>query len=718
MIWFSKINSEALKDWFIFFGSGATIKPGRKLDPFGSSMRKFNNAHTWMKQVADNGTLVLTTDRATDQAKIDLRGNANLLDQASVQFTPLGRLTYNDWVKYGIPDGDDAYEVHRCVLLLKNAILLGDKHYKNFINFWLELRESYSFNHLISTPEHLYFFSYFNKAHNGYNPYDAIRGLGMKDADFPGPIDWGAIKTHYANNAQLSTAVDKYKTAIDGIVARQGRTNFATALEIITNIASALHIISGLPLPEEKKEILRNILKELSNINTMASNLILYGPPGTGKTHNAINHALSIVSGRDVNEIIAEQKINPSFRIKAKQEFDDLVKNGQVQFVTFHQSYSYEDFVEGIKSVVNSNGDVEYRIEDGIFKKICIDAGKRKTPSLSFEDAYDLFVQDVIDSNGSFTLNTPVKGKKFNVKISSLGNSVAIPQTENATEMTITKSNLKAYVEHGIIKDWKPYITAIGEYIELKYIAKSTTIDNANKKYVLIIDEINRGNISKIFGELITLIEKSKRLGESEEIRVKLTYSGADSHDDFGVPNNLFIVGTMNSADKSIALVDTALRRRFEFIEYAADHTLLNSNIEGINLQELLRTINSRIEILLDKDHKIGHAYLINVQTKNQLCEIFRNKILPLLEEYFYSDYEKIQLVLGDNPDFNKKNKLNQVIVSNPSSDQRTLFGKDIDGFEEKTIYQVNEKIVLRRYDELSAEFFTSIYTKTTQTVT
>ncbi|WP_243348436.1 McrB family protein [Parabacteroides sp. FAFU027] len=611
MIWFSKINSEAFKDWIIAIGSGNAIRPGKPLDPFGSSMRKFNNAHTWMKQVSDNGTLNLPTPRATDQARIDLR-SSHLLDSNSIQLTALGKLTYNDLEKFGIPDGDANYEIHRCLILLKNSLKLKDKLYKGFADYWRELRQSYSFNHLISTPEHLYFFSYFNKNNNNYNPYDVIKGLNMNDADFPGRIDWNVVKDYY-NNRQVDTAADNFKRAIDGIVSRQGRTNFVTALEIITNPSEAQTTISNLSINQSLKDILENISKELSNIYNMALNQILYGPPGTGKTHNAINHALSIVTGRDVSEIISEQKANPAKRVEAKQEFDKLVTAGQIQFVTFHQSYSYEDFVEGIKSAVNSNGQVEYRIEDGIFKKICNEAKKA---------------------------------------------------------------------------------------------------DNSDKNYILIIDEINRGNISKIFGELITLIEKSKRVGEAEEIKVKLTYSGIDCEEDFGVPNNLFILGTMNSADKSIALVDTALRRRFEFIEYAPDHTLLNNNIEGIDLQKLLETINARIQILLDKDHMIGHAYLINVESKNQLCKVFRNRIIPLLEEYFYGDYEKIQLVLGDNNEFNKA-KENKVVVSNPTSDQRNLFGKDIDGFEEKTIYQLNGNILFQKYDDVSVEFFTSIYTKT-----
>lgn len=714
MIWFSKINSEAFKDWLIAFGSGSAIRPGKPLDPFCSSMRKFNNAHTWMKQVADSGTLNLSTARATDQARIDLR-SSHLLDPNNIQFTALGKLTYNDWVKFAIPDGDATFEIHRCLLLLKNGLKLKDKLYRAFADYWRELRIFYSFNHFISTPEHLYFFSFFNKTYQDYNPYEVIKGLRMTETDFPTTIDWDVIKRYYNDN-QLSTAANNFKRAIEGIVARQGRTSFATALEIITNIPDAQENISNLAMGDDKKDILRNILKELSNINNMALNQILYGPPGTGKTHNAINHALSIVSGREVNKLIAEQKADPAKRTEAKKQFDVLVQQGQIQFVTFHQSYSYEDFVEGIKSVVNAEGQVEYKIEDGIFKRICHEAGKRTTPSLSFEDAFNLFVDEIENKGDKFELKSLAQGKPFNVKLSSLGNCKAIPKTKDATEMTITKSNLKLYIETGVIKDWKTYTTTIGEYIRETYISKSKTVDNSDKNYVLIIDEINRGNISKIFGELITLIEKSKRLGETEALKVKLTYSGAESQVDFGVPNNLFILGTMNSADKSIALVDTALRRRFEFIEYAADQTLLSNDVEGINLQELLKTINSRIEILLDKDHTIGHAYLINVDSKNELCEVFRNRIIPLLEEYFFGDYEKIQLILGDNSEFNKA-KGNKAVVSNPSSDQRNLFGKDIDGFEEKTIYQLNENILRQKYDDVPIEFFTSIYIKTPKAV-
>lgn len=166
---------------------------------------------------------------------------------------------------------------------------------------------------------------------------------------------------------------------------------------------------------------------------------------------------------------------------------------------------------------------------------------------------------------------------------------------------------------------------------------------------VFIIDEINRGNISKIFGELITLIEPTKRIGAKEQFRALLPYSGQN----FGVPDNVYLIGTMNTADRSIALIDTALRRRFSFVEMQPDSTTLKDVlVDGIDISEMLDTINKRITVLLDREHTIGHSYLLPLKsdpTLERLAAIFENTIVPLLQEYFYDDYEKIQFVLGDN---------------------------------------------------------------------
>jgi hypothetical protein len=443
---------------------------------------------------------------------------------------------------------------------------------------------------------------------------------------------------------------------------------------------------------------------QASPLSNQPLNQILYGPPGTGKTHNAINHALSIVKGNDLAGMT---------RMQIKEEFDALISEGQIQFVTFHQSYSYEEFVEGIKPSVNGSN-VEYNIEDGIFKKLCLKA--QNTRLLETGEQFSN------SRGGIFTIskinNEIIEITRDEGSIITLPKGLVFGLLKLLNENTITIENIQSREKDGTpLQDlldikYDKYIFGYDSILKalLEYILSKKISTNPN--YVIIIDEINRGNISKIFGELITLIEDSKRIGAKEELKTKLTYSGAAGDEMFGVPNNVYIVGTMNSADRSIALIDTALRRRFTFFEYTADSTLLSEDVEGINLQGLVQMMNSRIEFLLDKDHLLGHAYFINVATKNDLCSAFRNKVIPLLEEYFYGDYEKIQLVLGDNKEFGKKPD-NRIVIPKSITEQRKMFGKEVDGFEEKILYTINEKIVTEDYSSITAEFFTSIYTKT-----
>ena len=342
-------------------------------------------------------------------------------------------------------------------------------------------------------------------------------------------------------------------------------------------------------------------IKRNNYMKHVSLNSILYGPPGTGKTYHTTAVALAAIEDRSVID----------FRItdEDKAKFKELVNSNQIRFVTFHQSYSYEDFVEGIKAEPKG-GQIDYVPKDGIFKEICNDARQYE-----------------------------------------------------------------------------------------------------NKTFVLIIDEINRGNISNIFGELITLIEPSKREGAPDELSVTLPYSG----ESFTVPSNLFIIGTMNSADKSIALMDTALRRRFEFIEYSPNPDLLETiqvGGESIDLKEMLRTINRRIEVLLDKDHTIGHAYLMNVTDIASLRDALVNKIIPLVEEYFYNEYEKIRLVFGDD-DANNKEEYYQVYQEDKVNyDHKALFGRDVDGYDEKKFYRINPDLFKYEPEEIPVEIFTKIYKK------
>src|SRR5574344_865538 len=414
----------------------------------------------------------------------------------------------------------------------------------------------------------------------------------------------------------------------------------------------------------ENKSLEVENIKIIKSTQKQALNQILYGSPGTGKTFNTINKAIEIID----SDFYQQHKDN---REALKERFEEYKKSGQIEFITFHQSFSYEEFVEGIKAIPagkdgNENGeDMIYDVVDGIFKKLSNKAKidffennsiKKNITKRKFilnAKALNIQAEMIEDDENNFRV---LKGSKVrkgeaesfkNYNYSSLKNKVLetakyIEQDEfyileedfTFQSMSAASSVILGRQSNGY-NDWK-------EVLDDNLSKK----DNKNiKNYILIIDEINRGNISKIFGELITLIEPSKRIGADEEIRLKLPYS----QELFGVPSNLYIIGTMNTADRSIAPIDTALRRRFVFEEMAPKSDLLSKNIENVNLQLLLEAINTRIEYLYDRDHTIGHAYLIDVKTLDDLKFAFKNKIIPLLAEYFYEDWENIDLVLNNN---------------------------------------------------------------------
>jgi hypothetical protein len=426
-------------------------------------------------------------------------------------------------------------------------------------------------------------------------------------------------------------------------------------------------------------------------------NSILFGPPGTGKTYHSINYATAIIEGQEVEKIAAEE------RSLVKNRFDQYIQDGRVVFCTFHQSMNYEDFIEGIKPVepMSETEGLFYSVEDGIFKRLCteasfafVDKNKNETTGhvLDFSSQYDRFLDNINESlSKGASIELPTRsGGKLTVESVSERNNIWVRHYKGSRPYTVSKkrlaklsqafpdlndvtnidaqfraeiggSNSSAYwtvlnaIRNQQDREVRPDHAPIGKvdysYEDKKEIIKSLRNEDYETRdslpFVLIIDEINRGNVSQIFGELITLLEEDKRLGASEALKAVLPYSG----DSFGVPPNLFIISTMNTADRSVEAIDTALRRRFSFVAKLPEEGKLNKDVEGIDLSKVLRTINSRLRVLKDNDHTIGHAWLWNVKNVEQLKSVYGNKILPLLQEYFYNDYEKLGLVLG-NPFF------------------------------------------------------------------
>ena len=386
-----------------------------------------------------------------------------------------------------------------------------------------------------------------------------------------------------------------------------------------------------------------NVKKEelLSNqIYKHPLNQILYGPAGTGKTYNTINHALEILEGRDLEKDQTSED---------RDKFKNYMDEGRISFVTFHQSYGYEDFIEGIRVEKNDQDQLTYDVKSGVFQEICDRAIGKEAVEQDIDVMLDEFTAEIHDKNLKLSTKT---GAEFTV-LSKSGKDITV-RTSTTNELYISKGAIKAYILEPSenIRQNQAYAWSIAKHLQSSRNILKPVVDSKTQPYVLIIDEINRGNISKIFGELITLIEDSKRAGNKEELTLTLP----SSNKPFSVPNNLYIIGTMNSSDRSLTSVDIALRRRFEFIEMQPQPKVL----KDIDIKELgknavsniMEVMNKRIKVLLDRDHCIGHAYftpLIEDPSLENLMHIFEKRIIPLLQEYFFDDWTKINLVLGEN---------------------------------------------------------------------
>lgn len=416
-------------------------------------------------------------------------------------------------------------------------------------------------------------------------------------------------------------------------------------------------------------------------------NRILYGPPGTGKTFHTVDEALSILDSEFL-------QANFNNRTALKERFDELVADEDIRFVTFHQSFCYEDFVEGLRPVPDAAGNLTYKVEPGVFKSLCDSAAvadlafveAQASEGVTSAEAVKLEAGEALGDTyriGKVTPDVVIVEKKGGTSVpftwellnelTELVRSGSITLDDIRTKNVFKKApnlKLEKYLVNG-------YETILHRLIALTLNASATSGASASdvlrkgRPKVLIIDEINRGNVSRIFGELITLIEDSKRSGNSEALQVTLPYSKKP----FGIPNNVYLIGTMNTADRSLSGLDIALRRRFTFKEMPPQPDLLNGiNVGDINIAKLLRSMNDRIEVLLDRDHCLGHTYFLKLKeepTLNKLATIFREEVMPLLEEYFFEDWERIHFVLNDH----RKIIPEHQFVSRPANNAVALFG-------------------------------------------
>lgn len=477
----------------------------------------------------------------------------------------------------------------------------------------------------------------------------------------------------------------------------------------------------------------------------IAKNTILYGPPGTGKTYNTVMYAVAIIENKKLEEIKKENYTEFIDRYNKYKE------DGLIEFTTFHQSYGYEEFIEGIKPVIHSDEedetDIQYEVVPGLFKKFCDIAGKpilrKEKCDIGINESPTIWKISLEGSGENSTRTECMKNEHIRIGYDEYGREITnlfkgaagrhilnyfindmsigdivmscydcntvdaigvvtgeyewhdeYPEYKRLRKVNwivkgikenIIKINNGSRLSNPTVYKLRMDLSDVMEIIE-KYSKNTIEVEEKKKNHVFIIDEINRGNISKIFGELITLIEPTKRIGQTEGQKVRLPYSQKL----FGVPNNVYLIGTMNTADRSIATIDTALRRRFNFKEMLPDEEVLDGiYVEDVSIKDIFIKMNKRITVLFDREHTLGHAYFLPLKdapTIETLANIFENSIIPLLQEYFYEDYEKIRMVLGDN----QKDSEDKQFITIEENDYNDLFGYIDYDFDEMSTYKIN----------------------------
>ncbi len=392
----------------------------------------------------------------------------------------------------------------------------------------------------------------------------------------------------------------------------------------------------------------------------ISNNLLLYGPPGTGKTYNTVNYAVAIIEDRDFEDVKADPyPLN-------LEKYDRYTRMGRIAFMTFHQSLGYDDFIEGIKPVATDDGEsLLYLPMPGAFHDFC---RRSEFPRSIYaelpggfgdvdEDANVWLVRSSDRTDDSLRLEEsgPVEGDLLislitDDEVDAVGHVLSA----DGIVLEVEWNDLDERFPRDMLRISDKEVSQIP--VRLRYVtvnevlslAQSETGEHDKGNCVFIIDEINRGNISRIFGEMITLLESSRRKGLPECLEVWLPQMKRK----FSIPQNVYVLGTMNTADKSLAALDTALRRRFEFVEMMPDpNVLMDRTVSDVNLGKLLKVMNERIELLYDREHTMGHAYFISVRTMQDLAECFIKKVIPLLQEYFFDDYEKMCWVMGSYKD-------------------------------------------------------------------